>query len=358
LSALPLVNTHIHLPPNFSAFNTVDEALDQAKAEGVEILGASNYYDFTVYGPFAEKAYARGIHPLFGMEIVCRIESLAQQGIKINDPGNPGKMYICGKALTKFQHPTPRAAQLLHTIRSGDEARISKMVDLLRGLFHEAGIETDLTARGIVSDVANAFGVPESTVVLQERHVAQAFQSVFFTDVPIADRAERMGVLFMAAPKANPNDAVAVQAEIRTHLMKAGRGAFVEERFVTFEEARDLIVELGGIVCYPVLADGMNPISEFEANPKLLASYLTDLDIQAVEFIPNRNDPKVLTEYVNVLNANDFLISAGTEHNTTDRIAIVPVCKGGAPIPLLVEDLFVQGALQQRDHQRAIAVEG
>jgi len=30
--------------------------------------------------------------------------------------------------------------------------------------------------------------------------------------------------------------------------MKAGRGAFVEERFVTFEEARDLIVELGGIV--------------------------------------------------------------------------------------------------------------
>jgi hypothetical protein len=196
---LPRVNTHIHLPPNFSAFGTVDEALDQAASERIEILGASNYYDFTVYGPFAEKAEAKGIRPLFGIEIVCRIGYLADRGIKINDPGNPGKMYLCGKALTRFQHPTPRARVLLDTIRTGDEGRIGTMVGLLSELFRQSGIEIDLDAAAIVARVAERFGVPACTVVLQERHVAQAFQEALFAATLPEERADRMATLFGAA---------------------------------------------------------------------------------------------------------------------------------------------------------------
>jgi hypothetical protein len=355
-SGLPKVNTHIHLPPNFSAFSTVDEALDQAASEGVEILGASNYYDFSIYKPFAEAALAQGIEPLFGIEIVCRIASLAEQGIKINDPGNPGKMYICGKALTRFQNPTPRAQALLDTIRSGDEARISRMVELLTSVFQESGIDASLDSRSIVFSVAEKFGVPESTVVLQERHVAQAFQEALFDRVDVAERADRMAKLFKTPSKADPSDSVAIQAEIRTHLMKAGRSAFVEENFVTFEEAKELITELGGIVCYPVLADGMNPISEFEADPINLAHRLMDLGISSAEFIPNRNKAEVLSNYVGVLEAMHFALSAGTEHNTTEKIAVVPQCKGGEPIPDLVQQLFVHGALRQVKHQKAILV--
>jgi len=347
----PLVNTHIHLPPNFSAFNTVDEALQQASSEGVEILGASNYYDFTVYESFAKKAASKGIEALFGIEIVCRIESLAEQGIKINDPGNPGKMYICGKALRKFEHPTPRASQLLHAIRSGDQARMGAMVELLSRAFLKAGIEIELDADSIVRDVAVKFGVSEETVVLQERHVAQAFQEAFFDLTPLDQRAEPLTTLFQTAANADPNDAVGVQAEIRTHLMKAGRVAYIDERFVTFEEARELIQELGGILCYPIIADGMTPISGFETDPNDLARRLRDLDIGAVEFVPNRNSPRVLSEYVDVLTRAGFTLSAGTEHNTTERIPLVPQCKGGQPVPEAAQKLFVRGAFRQSEHQ-------
>ena len=41
----PIVNTHVHLPPNFSAFETVEDAVGTAAAEGVRVLGASNFHD-------------------------------------------------------------------------------------------------------------------------------------------------------------------------------------------------------------------------------------------------------------------------------------------------------------------------
>ncbi|MDR3691455.1 MAG: hypothetical protein P4L46_18895 [Fimbriimonas sp.] len=350
---LPKVNTHIHLPPNFSAFNTVDEAIDQAAFEGVSILGSSNYYDFTVYDVFAKKASDKGIQALFGIEIVSRIAKLADEGVKINDPGNPGKMYICGKAIRKFRQPTARAAELLGVIRNGDQARMDAMVDLLRQLFNRSGIETSIDAPAIVTQVAKRFAVSESTVVLQERHVAQAFQELLFKAIPVPDRSEKLSALFGAPSKSEPTDAVGVQAEIRTHLMKAGRPAYVDERFVTYEQARELIAELDGILCYPIIVDGMSPISQFEETPEGLVRRLKDLEIHWVEFVPNRNSPQVLSEYVKVLHANGFALAAGTEHNTTERIPIVPHCKGGEPVPEAAQALFVQGALDQCAHQRS-----
>ena len=52
--------------------------------------------------------------------------------------------------------------------------------------------------------------------------------------------------------------------------MKAGKPAFVEESFLSFAEARRLVLELGGIPSYPVLADGASPICEFESDPDKL----------------------------------------------------------------------------------------
>ena len=54
----PLVNAHIHLPPNFSAFETTRQALALAEAQDVRVLGASNYYDYAVYADFAAGATA------------------------------------------------------------------------------------------------------------------------------------------------------------------------------------------------------------------------------------------------------------------------------------------------------------
>src|SRR5262245_26285395 len=87
----PRVNSHIHLPPNFSAFNTVQQAVDLSAEQGVGVLGVSNYYDYDVYGQFIDLARKKRIFPIFGLEIICMDDDLRRAGVKINDPGNPGK---------------------------------------------------------------------------------------------------------------------------------------------------------------------------------------------------------------------------------------------------------------------------
>ena len=106
----PRVNTHIHLPPNFSAFDSVEQAVTLAADEHIGVLGVSNYYDYDVYGEFVDLARRRGIFPLFGLEIISMQADLRDAGVRVNDPGNPGKTYLCGKGITRFDAMSPEAA--------------------------------------------------------------------------------------------------------------------------------------------------------------------------------------------------------------------------------------------------------
>ena len=119
----PRSNAHVHLPPNFSAFETARQAVELADVQGVGILGASNYYDYSVYGELAERATARGIFPLFGLEIIALVEGLVRDGVKVNDPGNPGKYYLCGKGITRFDPMPEEARALLQVIRDAFTVR-------------------------------------------------------------------------------------------------------------------------------------------------------------------------------------------------------------------------------------------
>ena len=133
--APPRVNTHIHLPPNFSAFDRVGEAVDLAAQQGIRALGVSNYYDYAVYGEFAAQAQQQGIFPLFGLEIISMQEGLRDAGIKVNDPGNPGKTYLCGKGITRFDDLTPEANRLIDFIRRNDSQRMRLMIERTRRWF-------------------------------------------------------------------------------------------------------------------------------------------------------------------------------------------------------------------------------
>ena len=230
----PLVNAHVHLPPNFSAFETTAQALDLAQAQDVRVLGATNYYDYSVYAGFADGAAARGIFPLFGLEIISLVDDLVQRGIKANDPGNPGKVYVCGKGITRFDPLTEEAARLLQTIRDNDAARTAAVVDKLAAVFRAAGLDTRLDADAIKARVVVRHGVPPETVYLQERHVAQAFQEVLFERLGEEQRPALLELAFGAALKSAPSDAVGVQNEIRSQLMKSGKPAYVPETFVGF----------------------------------------------------------------------------------------------------------------------------
>jgi len=346
-------NAHIHLPPNFSAFDNVEDALSDAKTEGIRLLGASNYYDYRVYEPFILGALTSGIYPVLGMEIVSWINELATSGVKVNDPGNPGKAYICGKGIVDIANPRPEAKGALNLIRSRDSKRSSKMIAKMEQVLVKHGLPTGLTETKITRLVASRHGVDADWVVLQERHIAMAFQQAIFAKYSEEERKLKLTEAFGKEPK-DANNEVGIQGELRSYLMKAGKAAYVEEQFISIEDALKLIRDLDGLPCYPTLADGVMPICGFEQSPEALISNLKKLDIRTAEFIPGRNEPTVLKEYVTKIRQAGIVVGAGTEHNTLDRIAIEPKCVKDQPIPDECQAIFWEAACVFAAHQHRI----
>lgn len=347
----PRVNSHIHMPPNFSAFDSVAQAVELADEQSIGVLGVSNYYDYQVYGEFVEAARRRGIFPLFGLEIISMQAELRDAGIKVNDPGNPGKTYLCGKGITRFDEMSPAALQLLTTIRRNDAERMAAMVDRMRAACHERGFETKLNESAVVEMIVKRHGSPRDSVYLQERHISQAFQESLFVATAPDERFGRLNRILGTATKlSDPTDHVGVQNDLRSCLMKTGKPAFVDEKYLSFEEAAKLILELGGIPSYPVLADGAAPMCEFEADPDKLIGELQVRNVHAVEWIPIRNKTSVLVEYVTKMRAAGLAVTAGTEHNTLDLVAFDPFCKDG-PVPDTVRSIFWEGACVAAAHQ-------
>jgi len=354
-SGRPIVNTHVHLPPNFSAFDTAEQAAQVAAAEGVAAIGTSNYHDFGVYPRFAAAAAEAGVVPIFGVEIITLINDLPGGGTLVNDPTNLNRMYLCGKAITRLNPPIRSAARRMATMRAASDDRIRRMTALIAARFSQAGLDGGETAERIALSVAQRCGVPIEWVALQERHVAQAFQDLLFRDVAPDDRTVLLGRLFEAPTSVDTTDAVAVQEAIRSNLMKAGKPAFVPEAAISFDDAYRLILELGGIPCYPILADGASPICPFEDPPEALAGRLLRRGIYCAELIPGRNRREVVDRYVVVLRRAGIVVMAGTEHNTQRMIPLEPMALGGEPLSDLSREAFWEGTCVVVAHQELCA---
>jgi hypothetical protein len=217
----------------------------------------------------------------------------------------------------------------------------------------QRGLPIQLTESDVIEMVAQRHGCPRPRIHLQERHVCQAFQEAIFATVPPAERLEKLTRAFglATAPKFGPEDAVKIQNEIRAHLMKAGKPAYVAETFVSFEEAYRLILELGGIPAYPTLADGTSPMCPFEEPAEKLIAELKTRGFTCAEFIPVRNTPEVLSQYAHAMRAAGLIVTAGTEHNTLDLLPIEPTCVNGKAIPDDLKEIFWEGACVVAAHQ-------
>ncbi|MGV8849861.1 MAG: hypothetical protein ACOH16_09950 [Propionibacteriaceae bacterium] len=349
----PIVNTHVHVPPNFSAFTSPEDVVETARAEGVRAIGISNFYDQQVYGRFAELCRAACIVPLFGLEFITLVPDLEAAGIRVNDPANPGRMYVCGKGIEWFREKSAVAAATAAEIREGNDARAAQMVQRLDTHLQEAGLPTRLNAGAIAADVAARGGIPVAFVSLQERHIARAVEEAV-SAMPADGRAAVLERAYAGPAKASLDDPVGMQGEVRSRLLKAGTPGFAPEVPLSFEAAYAYVLAMGGIPCYPTLADGVTPVCPFEEPAEELAARLVERGIHLAELIPIRNASAVVDGYVAAFRAAGIEVVAGTEHNTADRIPFDPACTDG-PMSGFARAAFWRGTCIVAAHQARVA---
>ena len=350
---VPDINGHIHTPHSFSAFSSIEQAFNLAKDEGVEVLGINDFYTTDGYDEFANQAQKHKIFPLFNIEFMALQNDLQTAGVRVNDPNNPGRTYFSGKGLRQPAKMSKVSAQKVKSLQEESNHQTYEMVEKLNAFFAENEIDIRFDAAEVQHHLAKN--------LFRERHIAQAIRmAVFEKEESDEGRKDLLQKIFSGKEVKSPiNDEAALENEIRGNLLKAGGVAFVPEdpkAFLSLEEVKDIIIDAGGIPCYPVLLDDPNGnCTDFEANKEKLLKELISKDVYSIELIPGRNDYHILKDFVTYFHKNGFVITFGTEHNTPKLDPMKITCRGGVDLDDELKQINFEGAAVVAAHQYLIA---
>ncbi|MGW8314062.1 MAG: hypothetical protein ACWGNV_00570 [Bacteroidales bacterium] len=356
-SAHPLkVNNHIHTPFSFSAFGSVEEAVQLAVSEEIGILGINDFYTTNGYEEFVGHCLKRAVFPLLNVEMIGVSKPMQEQGIRINDPNNPGRIYISGKGLA---HPSvlpqPLKEKVSNVIRESNH-QVAEMVELVNRWMEKQGVDITLSVEEMMRD--------EARDLLRERHVARMLRlKLNETFIDNARYVQALKTIFGGSdPSTSRDDVAGTEDELRAKLLKSGAPAFVPEEesaFMPVEEITRIITEAGGIPTYPLLVDGAGgSITTFESNKEALLQSLQKEGIRSVELIPLRNRFERVKEYTEFFYHNGFVVSFGTEHNTSAMRPLTVSCKGGVPLDRHLMEISFRGAAAIAAHQYLVEKEG
>lgn len=343
------VNGHIHTPYSFSAFSSVNPIFEMAVKEDIRILGINDFYTTGGYLEFHENALENWVFPLFNIEFIALDRELQKKGVRVNDPNNPGRTYFSGKGLDFPESLDAAHAEIVKTIKAESLHQVAIMVDKTNSVL--AGIHSDL--RLDYQDILKNY----ARDIVRERHIAKALRiSIFQEFSTIGERKAFLTTLYDGKePKANLESNSAVEIEIRNNLLKAGGKAFVEEdekAFLSLDAVIDIIVNAGGIPCYPVLLDDpKGNITDYEVDKEALLAELSRKKIFCIELIPGRNDAGILEDFVQFFHSKEFIILFGTEHNTPDMIPLTVSCRHQVRLPDELKKISFDSACIIAAHQ-------
>ena len=162
------VNNHIHTPFSFSAFETIDEAVALAAAEDIKLLGINDFYVTDGYDAFIRACMKREIFPLLNIELIGINKADQENGIRVNDPGNPGRTYISGKGLKFPVELSEKLNEKLADVINEAHKQISEMIDLLNDMLRKQGVEISLSMEEIINKHA--------LKLIRERHIAKVLR--------------------------------------------------------------------------------------------------------------------------------------------------------------------------------------
>lgn len=356
-AASPLkVNNHIHSPYSFSAFDSIREAVLLAAGEDVRVLGINDFYVTDGYAEFIEACIGQGIFPLLNIEMIGISGGEQKAGIRVNDPNNPGRTYISGKGLSFPVEMPPRAEARRSALIKEGNRQVTAMVDLLNEWLtrQETGIR--ISVEEIMETLARR--------LLRERHVARMLRlKLEKASLPDGEFEALLLKVYGGNPTTRKrSDIAGLEEELRARLLKAGAPAFVPEdsrAFLPVDEIVRWIRVAGGIPTYPLLLDGAgNAVTEFEDGKEQLLETLDRWGFQSVEFIPLRNRIGKLKEYAEFFYENGFVVSFGTEHNTSAMLPITVSCKDGVALDHSLAAISFNGAAYIAAHQYLVEKEG
>lgn len=346
---VPEINGHIHTPHSFSAFSNVELAFQMAKTEGIRVLGINDFYTTDGYTEFAELSHKFKVFPLFNIEFMALQHDLQEAGIRVNDPNNPGRTYFSGKGLRYPVKMSENSQKKVKVLQEESNHQTYQMVEKLNTFFAENNIDLQFDAAQLQKELAKN--------LFRERHIAQAIRLAVFEKESTADGRKRLfRKIFAGKELSSPMGNVAMmENEIRGNLLKAGGAAFVPEEpkaFLSLKEVIELIIDAGGIPCYPVLLDdAKGNFTDYEADAEKLLQELVGNNVYSIELIPGRNDYKILKDFVTFFHQNGFVITFGTEHNTPQLDPLKVSCRGGVPLDKELMQINYEGAAIIAAHQ-------
>ncbi|MDL2306328.1 hypothetical protein LJC72_13510, partial [Bacteroides sp. OttesenSCG-928-D19] len=167
-SQIPNVNAHLHTPFSFSAFEKLTDALDMAYDEDVRIVGINDFYSMDGYEEWSREALKRHLYPLFNIEFISLQKEDQENGIRVNDPSNPGRTYISGKGLACPPSLEEPYATQLTDVRAESNAQVKEMCRRVNELLnaYDAGFSLNF-------DTIENF---LSKGLIRERHLAKALR--------------------------------------------------------------------------------------------------------------------------------------------------------------------------------------
>ena len=343
------VNGHFHTPYSFSAFNEMNQVFELARAENVKILGINDFYTMAGFEEFHNLSVEYKTFPLFNIEFMGLLREEQKSDIRVNDPNNPGRIYISGKGLDFPVELEGTSLKKLENIRSESDIQAKEMFRLASD--HLEAIDPDLK---LIYDQA----VEKYTRgMLRERHIAKIIKDKIFERYgEDKDRKVILKKIYGEAdPKVNLSNTAAIEAEIRSNLLKAGGVAYVKENpkaFLDIDEVLKIITDAGGIPAYPVLLDDKNGnYTEYEQDMEVLYKNLTSMNIYCIEFIPGRNDFDRLKDCVSFFHDRGFVVTFGTEHNTTEMFPVNITAREGKALDEELKRINFEGACLIAAHQ-------
>lgn len=342
-------NGHIHTHYSFSAFSDLDSLFEMAKAENISLLGINDFYVTDGYPAFYKGCLKNSIFPLFNIEFIGLMKKEQSAGIRINDPNNPGRIYFCGKGLDFPFHLSHDNNLELNNVMEETQNQLRAMISKLNEIISYVNPSLELSFESIKEKYTCG--------LVRERHIAKAVRILAAENYPSPEEQLTFIEFLYGGKKSRTTftDTAALENEIRSNLLKAGGAAFVEEderSFLELGKIIDIIVDAGGIPCYPVLLDdAAGKCTEFESDPVTLYEALSRLGIYCIELIPGRNDSSYLRDFVEFFDDKGFIITFGTEHNTPEMVPLTVYSRGKKPLDDRLKQINWKGVCAVAAHQ-------